>query len=139
MGQESALCCIARPSAFHPSGLDDNPYLDKEEYLKSLDNWTMRPCNALFDWFASVEGLVFGNFNDANLTFEEPNGREPVMLAIDDGYFPDPRATLFVQMKPGYLLVFDELYQHRTLEEQTVRDIQKSSMSIRCAWQNKPL
>ena len=110
---------------FIPSGLDDNPYLDKEEYLKSLDNLDDATRNALFDWFASVEGLVFGNFNDANLTLEEPNGREPVMLAIDDGYFPDPRATLFVQMKPGYLLVFDELYQHRTLEEQTVRDIQE--------------
>ena len=24
-------------------GFDDNPYLDKEEYLKSLDNWTKQP------------------------------------------------------------------------------------------------
>ena len=108
---------------FIPSGLSDNPYLDKDEYLRSLDNLDTATRNALFDWFASVEGLVFSDFNEANLTDEEPNLLQPVMLAIDDGYFPDPRATLFVQNKGSYLLVFDELYQYKTLEEQTVEDI----------------
>jgi hypothetical protein len=108
---------------FIPSGLDDNPHLDRDEYLESLSHLDEATRKSLFDWFASVEGLVFADFNEANLTDEEPNPLEPTLLAIDDGYFPDPRATLFVQNKGSYLLVFDELYQYRTLEETTVTDI----------------
>jgi hypothetical protein len=108
---------------FIPSGLDDNPYLDRDEYLASLDELDTATRKSLFDWFASVEGLVFEEFNADNLTSEDVNGALPVMLAVDDGYFPDPRATLFVQSRGSDLLVFDELYQYRTLEEQTVEDI----------------
>lgn len=108
---------------FIPSGLDDNPHLDKAEYLESLGHLDVPTYKSLFDWFASVEGLVFADFNEDNLTDEEPNTLQPTMLAIDDGYFPDPRATLFVQNKGSYLLIFDELYQFKTLEETTVNDI----------------
>jgi len=108
---------------FIPSGLDDNPHIDKEEYLSSLSEMDTVSRNALFDWFASVEGLVYMNFNDGNLTDEEPDKSKPIELAIDDGYFPDPRATLFIQNKGTHILVFDELYQYKTLEEETVEDI----------------
>lgn len=108
---------------FIPAGLDDNPYLDKDEYLASLDNLDEVTRRALFDWFASVEGLVFGEFNDDNLTDEEPDPDRPVEIAIDDGYAPDPRATLFIQNKGTHILVFDELTQLRTLEEVTVQDV----------------
>lgn len=108
---------------FVPSGLDDNPHLDKEEYLSSLSHLDEATRNSLFDWFASVEGLVFSAFNEGNLTDEEPDPERPIELAIDDGYNPDPRATLFIQNKGTHILVFDELYQQRTLEEETVEDI----------------
>jgi len=108
---------------FIPAGLDDNPYVDKVEYLASLANMDEDSRNALFDWFASVEGIVFHNFNDDNLTDEEPDKARPIELAIDDGYYPDPRATLFIQNKGTHVLVFDELYQKRVLEEETVEDV----------------
>jgi hypothetical protein len=108
---------------FVPAGLDDNPHLDKDEYLASLDHLDEATRNSLFDWFASVEGLVFNKFTDANLTDEEPDPSKPIELAIDDGYNPDPRATLFIQNKGTHILVFDELYQLRTLEEETVEGI----------------
>jgi hypothetical protein len=108
---------------FIPAGLDDNPYLDKEEYLRSLANLDPATHRGLFDWFATVEGLVYDTFSDGNLTDDEPNPDLPIELAMDDGYV-DPRATLFIQKQPGgNILVFDELYQVRTLEERTVQDI----------------
>lgn len=110
---------------FVPSGLDDNPYLDKGEYLEALSHLDEASRNALFDWFASVEGLVFSSFNEGNLTDEEPDPERAIELAIDDGYSPDPRATLFIQNKGTHVLIFDELYQQRTLEEETVEDIKR--------------
>jgi hypothetical protein len=75
------------------------------------------------DWFAAVEGLVYDTFTADNLTDQEPDPERPIELAIDDGYV-DPRATLFIQRLPGGdILVFDELYQTKTLEERTVADI----------------
>ncbi|MCB0042871.1 MAG: hypothetical protein KDE23_24465, partial [Caldilinea sp.] len=74
----------------------------------------------LFDWFAALEGLVYGTFNEGNICDEEPDPEKPIEIAIDDGYYPDPRATLFMQNKGTHILVFDEMYQYRTLEEETV-------------------
>lgn len=108
---------------FVPSGLDDNPHLDKVEYLRSLASLDRATYASLFDWFAAVEGLVYSDFGQENLTDMEPDPERPIELAIDDGYV-DPRATLFMQRMPnGDLLVFDELYQTKTLEEATVADI----------------
>ena len=108
---------------FIPAGLNDNPYLDKAEYLGSLSHLDAITRQSLFDWFASVEGLVFSDFNDDNLTDEEPDPDKPIEIAIDDGYWPDPRATLFIQNKGTHILVFHELRQFKTLEETTVDDI----------------
>lgn len=110
---------------FIPAGLDDNPHIDKEAYLQSLahlDEYTRR---ALFDWFVAVEGLVYPEFNYENITSADdgPDPNLPIELAIDDGYYPDPRATLFIQRQPHRILVFHELRQLRTLEEETVADI----------------
>jgi hypothetical protein len=105
---------------FIPAGLSDNPHIDRAEYMESLSHLDSATYASLFDWFASVEGLVFGEFNDGNLTDEEPNPGRDIVLAIDDGYFPDPRVTLFIQNKGTHLLVFDEMVDSRVLEEQTV-------------------
>jgi hypothetical protein len=57
------------------------------------------------------------------LTDEEPDAARPIEIAIDDGYYPDPRATLFIQNLGTHILVFDEMFQERTLEEATVQDV----------------
>lgn len=108
---------------FIPAGLDDNPYIDKAQYLAALGHLDEVTYKALFDWFASVEGLVFASFNDDNLTDEEPDPDRPIELAIDDGYFPDPRATLFIQNKGTHILVFDEIVDKQKMEEETVQAI----------------
>jgi hypothetical protein len=108
---------------FIPAGLDDNPYIDRAEYLATLSNLDPATHRGLFDWFATIEGLVYDTFAEGNLTDDEPLPGVPIELAIDDGYV-DPRATLFIQRQPGGgILVFDELYQTKTLEERTVQDI----------------
>ena len=103
---------------------EDNPHLP-QSYWDMLDTLpgALRQAWRYGDWYAAVEGLVYDNFNAENITDEEPDLDRPVELAIDDGYV-DPRATLFIQRKEnGDILVFDELYQTKRLEEETLADI----------------
>lgn len=103
---------------------DDNPHLPPS-YWQMLDTLpgALRQAWRHGDWYASAEGLVYDQFGPDNLTEQEPDKSMPIELAIDDGYV-DPRATLFIQRQAGGdILVFDELYQTKTLEERTVLDI----------------
>lgn len=70
---------------------------------------------------ASYEGLVYDNFGIDNLTDLEPDPDRPFMLAVDDGFI-DPRAILFVQQTPTHVLIFDELYHRKHLEEVCIRE-----------------
>lgn len=100
-----------------------NPYLDAS-YWQELNTLptVLRAAWRDGDWYAAVEGLVLAEFNAENLLAIEPDMAQPYEIAIDDGYI-DPRATLFIQRTPTRVLVFDELYQTRKLEEETIRDI----------------
>jgi hypothetical protein len=103
---------------------EDNPHLP-QSYWDMLDTLpgALRQAWRYGDWYSAVEGLVYDNFNADNITDEEPDRERPIELAIDDGYV-DPRATLFIQRKPnGDILIFDELYQTKRLEEETIQDI----------------
>jgi hypothetical protein len=110
--------------AFVPALPTDNPNLASSywEMLNTLPK-ALRDSWLLGDWFAGIEGLVYSEFTDANITDDEPDKSMPIELAIDDGYSPDPRATLFIQRTGTRILVFDELYQTKVLEERTVTDI----------------
>lgn len=110
--------------AFVPALPEDNPHLP-ESYWQMLDTLpgALRQAWRYGDWYAAVEGLVYDSFNAENITDEEPDPERPIELAIDDGY-TDPRATLFIQRKAnGDVLVFDELYQTKHLEEETINAI----------------
>jgi len=110
--------------AFVPALPGDNPHLP-QSYWQMLDTLpgALRSAWLLGDWFAATENLVYDTFAADNLTDAEPDPERPIELAIDDGYV-DPRATLFIQRQPGGdILVFDELYQTKVLEERTVQDI----------------
>lgn len=112
--------------AFVPALPDDNPHLP-ETYWQMLDTLpgAMRAAWRHGDWYAGVEGLVYSDFTEANITDEEPDKTQPIELAVDEGYI-DPRATLFIQRKPGGdVLVFDELYQTKTMQDRTVVDIKE--------------
>jgi hypothetical protein len=63
-----------------------------------------------------AEGVVYDNFDLGNLTDDEPDRERPFEIAFDDGYI-DPRAILFIQRTGQRILVFDELYHKRHLEE----------------------
>jgi hypothetical protein len=125
----------AEQFAFVPALPDDNPHLPKS-YWSMLDTLpgALRAAWRHGDWFAAVEGLVYDTFNADNLTDEDPIQGTPIEIAIDDGYNPDPRATLFIQRQPNCILVFDELYQYKRLEENTVEDIKQ-----KCAANGWPL
>lgn len=115
--------------AFVPALPEDNPHLP-QSYWEMLDTLpgALRQAWRYGDWYAGVEGLVLDNFTAENMTDEEPDLSQPYELAIDDGYV-DPRATLFIQRKQdGSVLVFDELYQTKTLEERTIADIKAAAL-----------
>lgn len=110
--------------AFIPALPDDNPHLP-ESYWKQLETLpgALRKAWRYGDWYAGVEGLVYDSFGADNIVDLEPDAGRPIAVSIDDGYI-DPRATLFIQELPGGdLLIFDELYQTKTLEERTIADI----------------
>lgn len=110
--------------AFVPALPIDNPHLDKSywEMLETLSG-PLRAAWLHGDWYAAVEGLVYESFNEDNVTDQEPVIDRPFELAIDDGYI-DPRATLFIQRQAnGDILVFDELYETKRLEEESIRAI----------------
>lgn len=119
-----ALLGNAADFAFVPALPQDNPHLDPS-YWQMLDTLS-GPLRAAWlhgDWYAAVEGLVYENFSEANVVEDEPDPERPFELACDDGYI-DPRATLFIQRQAnGDILVFDELYETKTLEEETLRHI----------------
>lgn len=100
----------------------DNPYLP-DSYLDELRALPepLRRAWLEGDWYAGVEGLVYGDFSDANITDEDPVVGVPVELAVDDGYI-DPRAILLIQRLPDRILVIDELYHTRHLAEECVRE-----------------
>lgn len=114
---------LADEFAFVAGLPDDNPYLP-ESYWAELESLpgALRQAWRYGDWYAGVEGLVFDTFSDENVTDDEPEPELPFEIAIDDGY-TDPRATLFIQRQGARVLVFDELYQTKTLEERTIRDV----------------
>lgn len=104
----------------------DNPHLDTS-YWRELNTLSgaLRQAWLHGDWYAGVEGLVYENFNDENIVGDEIEVDTDLgcEIAIDDGYI-DPRSTLFIQRLPnGDVFVFDELYQTKTLEEQTIASI----------------
>lgn len=109
---------------FIPALPTDNPHLDPS-YWQMLETLSgpLREAWLHGDWYAAVEGLVYDNLSDDNVTELEPDPERPFELAIDDGYI-DPRATLFIQRQAnGDILVFDELYETKTLEEETILHI----------------
>jgi len=119
-----ALKASADQFAFIPALPTDNPHLDPSywEMLETLSG-PLREAWLHGDWYAAVEGLVYDSFSEDNVTDQEPDASLPFELAIDDGYI-DPRATLFIQRQPGGdILVFDELYETKKLEEESIRNI----------------
>ncbi len=71
-------------------------------------------------------------FNEQNLTDEEPNAKLPLEVAFDEGYI-DPRAMYVIQRTASTILVADELYQRQTLAEKSVSDLIE-----RCAQRHWP-
>jgi hypothetical protein len=114
----------AHEFCFVPALPGDNPHLD-QSYWQELNTLSgaLREAWLHGDWFAGIEGLVYENFSTDNVTDDDPDPERPWEIAIDDGYI-DPRATLFIQRRTnGDILVFDELYETKTLEEATIEHI----------------
>ena len=107
--------------AFVPGEPGDNPHLAQTywDMLNTLDD-KLHEAWVKGNWYVSFEGAVYDQFGAENLTDDEPDFDLPFELAFDDGYI-DPRAILFVQRNVAEILVFDEIYESRKLDETHVK------------------
>jgi len=117
------LAALEPQFAFVPALPGDNPHLPASywEELRSLPD-TLRRAWMDGDWYVTREGLVYPEFGQDNITGEEPDPDAPIELAFDDGYI-DPRAILMIQRAPTRILVFDEIYESRKLEEESIKAV----------------
>ena len=113
---------------------DDNPHLPLS-YWRELESLPgpLKDAWRYGDWYAGVEGIVFETFGAENITQDEPDPEKPIELAFDDGYI-DPRCVLFIQKTSKHILVFDEIWHIKRLEEETVQEVLD-----RCEANNWPL
>lgn len=130
----------AEQFAYVPALPADNPHLPKSYWdeLNTLPELWRRAWRD-GDWYAVAEGIVYSEFTDANVTDDEPvpnpatdENSDPGMtfeLAFDDGYI-DPRAILFIQRTGARILVFDEIYQTKTLEEESIRTVLERCVAL---------
>lgn len=113
---------VGGSASLHVSGVGDNRY-NPADYLATLGllTGTLGARLSAGKWVSS-EGVVYADFDQDNLTDDEPDPNQPVELAYDDGYV-DPRAILVVQRSGTRLLVADEIYHSKHLEEVCVGEI----------------
>jgi phage terminase large subunit-like protein len=120
---------------FIPSGLDDNPYIDRTEYQKSLDNLDHITRRSLFDWFASVEGGVFAgewwaNGRNRYRQDDETISKEIVArwLFIDTAFkdkdTSDFSACAVVELWPDYRLGLRYMWSKKILSALLPKEIE---------------
>ena len=103
---------------------DNAENLDPDYERQRRNSLTKEEADVLLEakWNAGAVGLVYGTFTEDNLTDDDPDLSLPFEIAFDDGYI-DPRAILFIQRTGSRILVFDELYHSRHLEEVCVAEV----------------
>jgi hypothetical protein len=114
---------LAHEFAFVSALPTDNPHLS-EQYWQDLRTAPRHLREAWLDgsWYVRAEGIVYDEFDEQNITDDEPELDRPIELAFDDGY-RDPRVVLFIQRSGTRVLVFDEIHETQTLDEVSVRRV----------------
>lgn len=133
-------------AAVYYSGAADNPY-NPADYIDTLNSLTGVEKKRLADGlWVQASGMVYEDaWDERHCVTEEADyikGGGEVFWAVDDGYsaggkYPNgidprtktytadshPRVILLCQLRPnGQLVVFDELFRTRTMEEAHVRE-----------------
>lgn len=102
--------------------VDGEPTEQGRKTLETLDELTgVRKERLRYGRWVQAEGVVYPEFDTANLTEAEPDPDRPIELAADDGYV-DPRVFLFIQRTPHQILVFDEIYHKNHLAATCVNE-----------------
>lgn len=132
--REDGSCQLLREP--HPLENPDIPFAEIESTFNSSDVYTFE--QEILVKRGAQSGLVYQDFDDRNMADGIINGlpdlSQPFELGFDDGY-TDPRVILFIQRTSTQVLVFDEIFETKTLDEVSVRHALE-----RCAkWFNKSL
>ena len=101
----------------------DNPHIPaKEIEAMRAEMDAVSYAQEILAEFRSITGLVYQDFNEANVTDAEPDLSQPFEVGFDDGYI-DPRIFLLIQRTPTGVLVFDEIAHSKRLDEESIRDL----------------
>ena len=150
------------PNEFHSikTVLDDNPYIDKKQYIKRLSNLPEHVRRAWLDGEWIVEGAYFHDFkpmkdkkpwhvtgafpivrNHSLMSFnwysrevEQGDAFNWIQIyrAIDWGFSPDPCVCLWIAVLPNTrAFVFKERTWHSTTAKQVAADIKTESRGMR--------
>ena len=113
----------------------DNPHIPaKEIEAMRAEMDAVSYAQEILAEFRSITGLVYQDFNEANITDAEPDLSQPFEVGFDDGYI-DPRVFLLIQRTPTGVLVFDEIAHSKRLDEESIRDL----LELCCRMYGKPL
>jgi len=113
----------------------DNPHIPaKEIEAMRAEMDAVSYAQEILAEFRSITGLVYQDFNEANVTDAEPDLAKPFEVGFDDGYI-DPRVFLLIQRTSNGVLVFDEIAQSKRLDEESIRDL----LELCCRMYGKPL
>jgi hypothetical protein len=109
--------------AFVPALPTDNPFLSAD-YWHDLKTQPRQVREAWLEgsWYAKSSNVVYSDFDEGNLTDAEPDLSQPFEVGFDDGYI-DPRVLLLIQRTSTGVLVFDEMYHSKHLEEVCVAEV----------------
>ncbi len=101
----------------------DNPHIPAKEIAAMRSEMdAVSYAQEILAEFRSITGLVYQDFNEANVTDAEPDLAQPFEVGFDDGYI-DPRVFLLIQRTATGVLVFDEIAQSKRLDEESIRDL----------------
>ena len=101
----------------------DNPHIPAKEIdAMRAEMDAVSYAQEILAEFRSITGLVYQDFNEANVTDAEPDLAQPFEVGFDDGYI-DPRVFLLIQRTPTGVLVFDEIAHSKRLDEESIRDL----------------
>lgn len=135
------------------SKLDQNRYVNREDYVKRLRNLPAHIRKAWLDGERVIEGAYFTNFRYLGdqeqewhvikqfPTVVDASGQRRHMLdvpwiaiyrALDWGYFPDPAVCLWIAVLPdGHEIVFKERKWNRKLAKDVAKEIVRESKGMR--------
>lgn len=121
------------------ANLEDNPYLDREEYLAQFSGLSDHIRKAWVEGEFSIENALFDFRKTKNsrpyhviqeFDYAKILPHATVYRTIDDGWFPDPTVVLWIAHLGSRHIVFHEMVKYKTPAEEMANLIKEEDKII---------